>query len=79
MVGDWWCVAAALSSALFILRLETFAQQTQAAALSSVSFATGYNQLTTSIVCYIVCMCADDDECSRPEKRRLTDNKCCYS
>ena len=41
VAGDWWCIAAALSSALFILRLESFAQQTQAAALSSVSFATG--------------------------------------
>lgn len=69
MVGDWWCVAAALSSALFILRLETFAQQTQAAALSSVSFATGDNQpLTTTIVYHIVCVCVDDNECSRPEK-----------
>jgi len=71
VVGDWWCVAAALSSALFILRLETFAQQTQAAALSSVSFATGDNQLTDyyyyCVVYCIVCVCVDDDEC-RPEK-----------
>ena len=55
MVGDWWCVAAALSSALFILRLETFAQQTQAAALSSVSFATGDNQLL--LLCIILYAC----------------------
>jgi len=43
--GDWWCIGAAFSSALFILRLETFAQQSQAAALSSVSFATGIDML----------------------------------
>jgi F0F1-type ATP synthase assembly protein I len=55
VAGDWWCVAAALSSALFILRLETFAQQTQAAALSSVSFATGDNH--GLLVCSILCTC----------------------
>jgi len=56
VVGDWWCVAAALSSALFILRLETFAQQTQAAALSSVSFATGDNQPTDYYYCVLYYM-----------------------
>jgi drug/metabolite transporter (DMT)-like permease len=40
-LGDLWCVAAAGASALFILRLETFAKQYNAAQLNSVSFLTG--------------------------------------
>ena len=39
-IGDAWCVAAAVTSALFILRLEKFSQENNAAELSGVSFAT---------------------------------------
>lgn len=39
-IGDAWCAAAAVASALFILRLENFAQN-DAGRINSVSFATG--------------------------------------
>lgn len=39
--GDAWCIAAAVASALFILRLEGFAAKYDAAELNGVSFATG--------------------------------------
>ena len=41
-IGDIWCVAAAAASALFILRLEAFANAFNAGELNSVSFATGW-------------------------------------
>jgi drug/metabolite transporter (DMT)-like permease len=40
-IGDLWCVAAAAASAMFILRLEAFAQKYYAAELNSISFVTG--------------------------------------
>ncbi len=39
-VGDAWCIAAATASALFILRIEKFSREHDAAELSGVSFAT---------------------------------------
>lgn len=39
--GDLWCIAAAIASAFFILRLESFSVKYDAAELSSISFATG--------------------------------------
>lgn len=40
-VGDIWCIAAAVASAMFILRLENFSINNDAAEINSVSFATG--------------------------------------
>lgn len=39
-IGDVWCMAAATASALFILRIEKFSREHDAAELSGVSFAT---------------------------------------
>jgi drug/metabolite transporter (DMT)-like permease len=41
VVGDLWCIGAAFASALYILRLEAFADQHSAAELNAVAFATG--------------------------------------
>ena len=38
--GDLWCVAAAVASACFILRIEKFSRENDAAELSGVSFVT---------------------------------------
>ena len=38
-IGDGWCVAAAIASAMFILRLEKFSRENDAAELSGVSFS----------------------------------------
>lgn len=40
-VGDLWCIGAALASAMFILRLESFSKIHDAAELNGISFATG--------------------------------------
>eukprot|EP00981_Chlorochromonas_danica_P005780 scaffold1190_cov187-Ochromonas_danica.AAC.12 len=40
-VGDAWCIVAAVASALFILRLESFASKFDAAQLNGISFLTG--------------------------------------
>ena len=40
-IGDVWSLCAAIASALFILRLETFSSLYNAAALNSVSFISG--------------------------------------
>ena len=39
-VGDLWCVAAAVASACFIIRIEKFSRENDAAELSGVSFMT---------------------------------------
>jgi drug/metabolite transporter (DMT)-like permease len=39
-VGDFWCIAAAVASAMFILRLEAFADIEEADELNGVSFTT---------------------------------------
>lgn len=44
-IGDLWCIAAAFASALFILRLENFANLFKAGELNSVSF------LTVAVLC----------------------------
>ena len=41
VIGDGWCILAALFSALFILRLENYANQYNAAELNGISFSTG--------------------------------------
>lgn len=48
-VGDLWCVAAAAASAMFILRLEVFAQKYNAAELNSISFMTGKTYIFTCV------------------------------
>ena len=54
-VGDYWCVAAAAASAMFIMRLEGFAKEFNAAELNSVSFATGKNNdsIKSEILIYV--------------------------
>lgn len=37
-IGDFWCIGAAVVSALFILRLEKFSQENNASRLNSISF-----------------------------------------
>lgn len=53
--GDAWCVAAAVASALFILRLETFSARCDAAQLNATSFATGTPQLYDAYDCSYTC------------------------
>lgn len=61
-IGDFWCIAAAAASALFILRLEAFSRRTNAANLNGVSFAVGmhilsidalYNAVVDTILCVL--------------------------
>lgn len=52
-IGDAWCIAAAIASALFILRLESFASKFDAAQLNGISFLTGRVE---AIVDYSACL-----------------------